>query len=179
MHLNKRLLTAALQLMIQYPELLSSFKVAPLSLWAHLMWHCCMIRVDTFSPFGKMIGCLFSYSEMIFSVNLQHILSHYTLFKNASNCLIVELLGIATSLFLLLNSLSSAENLFPWTNLINWTSLFWGRSLPFNGYLIASIFIFLRRIYLNLNTQDMTLFILFCVDIFSSSWWSMSKDTSV
>ena len=28
-HLNKRLLIAALQLMIQYPEFLSSFKVAP------------------------------------------------------------------------------------------------------------------------------------------------------
>ena len=100
-------------------------------------------------------------------------------FKNRSNCLIVELLGIVTSLFLLLNALSYAENLSSWTNLIRWTLRSWSRSLPCYGSLITSIFIFLRKICLNVNTQDMTLFILFHVDIFSSNWWSMSKDTSV
>ena len=36
-HLNKRLLTAVLQLVIQYPELLNSFRVALLPQSAHLM----------------------------------------------------------------------------------------------------------------------------------------------
>ena len=121
-HLNKRLLTAAaLQLVIQYPELLSSFKVAPLPPSAHFMWHCCMIRFDTFSPFGKMIGCLFSlFANNLLSQPPIHIIP--LLFKNGPNCLIVELLGIVTSLLWLM---SSAENLFSWVNLINW-AWFWG-----------------------------------------------------
>ena len=172
-HLNKRLLTAAaLQLVIQYPELLSSFKVAPLPPSAHFMWHCCMIRFDTFSPFGKMIGCLFSlFANNLLSQPSTHIIP--LLFKNVPNCLIVELLGIVTSLL---------------TYEFCWKSFFLSkldqlslilRSLTCNGSLVASIFIYLRRICLNLNTQDMTLFILSLADIFSSNWWSMSKDTSV
>ena len=77
-HLNKRLLTAALQLVIQYPELLSSFKVAPLPPWAYLMLQCCMIRFDTFYVAKWLDACLV-HSEMIFSVICQHILSHYHL----------------------------------------------------------------------------------------------------
>ena len=123
-----------------------------------------MIRFDTFSAFGKMIGCLFSsFRNDLLSRPPTHIIP--IPIKNASNYLIVELLGIVTSLFLLGNALSSAENLFSWTNLINWTSLSWSRSLPCNGSLVAAIFIFLRRICLNLNTQDMTLFILSRIDI--------------
>lgn len=37
-YLNKKLWTAALQLVIQYPELLSPFRVAPHPPWAYLLW---------------------------------------------------------------------------------------------------------------------------------------------
>ena len=121
---------------------------------------------------SNMIGCLFSSF-------INDLLSWPPTHKNLSNCLIVELLGIVTSWFPPLNALCSAENPFSWTNLINWTSLSWSRSLPCNGSLIASIFIFFQRICLNLNTQDMNLFILSYVDTFSSNWWSMSKDSSL
>ena len=120
--LNKKLLTAALPLVIQYPELLSSFKVVPLLPWAHFMWHSCMIRFDTFSSFSKMIRCLFSsFKNDLLSRPPTHIIP--LLFNNWSNCLIVELLGIVASLFRLFNALRSAGNLFSWTNLINWASL--------------------------------------------------------
>ena len=86
------------------------------------MWHCCMIRFDTFSPFGKMIGYwLNSFRNDLLSRTPTHIIP--LLFKNGSNCIIVEFLGIVTSLFGLLNALSSAENHFSSINLINWASL--------------------------------------------------------
>ena len=117
-HLNKKFLTAALQLVIQHLELLSSYKVAPLPPWAHLITHCYMIKFDSFSPFGKMIWCMFSSMKNdLFSWPLRHIIP--ILFKDGSYCLIIELLGIVTYLFPLLKTLSPAENLFSLANLIN------------------------------------------------------------
>ena len=43
-------------------------------------------------------------------------------------------------------------------------------------YLYDSIS-YASRVWISFNTRDMTLFILSHTDIFSSNWWSMSKDT--
>ena len=139
-----------------------------------------MIKFNTYSPFGKITGCLSSlFKNDPFNWLQKNIIP--LPFKNGSICLMVEILGIATSLPLIINALSSefCWNYFFLKNLINWTSLSWSSALPCNGSLIASIFIFLRRICFNIKIEDINLFILFHVNIFSSSWWSMSKDTSV
>ena len=71
-HLNNLLGTAKLRLTTQYPDLLSSFNVAPLPPRAHLAWHHLSTRSVTFSCFGSKTGCLkllLRYSQLQPSTN--------------------------------------------------------------------------------------------------------------